>query len=51
MLIAVVGGYVALRLTGSLSWVFIALAAGMFIYGVTLALAIGRGAWFKGQSA
>ncbi|MBR0657229.1 MATE family efflux transporter [Plastoroseomonas arctica] len=50
MLIAVLGGWFALRLTGSLSWVFVALAAAMVVYGVTLALAIGRGAWFKGQS-
>ncbi len=49
MLIAVAGGWAALRLTGSLGWVFVAVAAAMVVYGVTLAIAIGRGAWFKDQ--
>ncbi|HEX7968530.1 MAG TPA: MATE family efflux transporter, partial [Stellaceae bacterium] len=47
LLIAVCGGWAALRLTGSLGWVFAALAAGLVIYGLTLAAAIASGAWFK----
>ena len=46
MLIGVFGGWLALRLTGSLEWVFAALALGLFVYGVMLFTAILRGAWF-----
>jgi putative MATE family efflux protein len=47
LLIAVGGGWVALHLTGSLVWVFAALAAGLVVYGVVLAVVIGSGAWFR----
>ena len=46
MLIAVGGGWLALRLTGSLAWLFAALAAGLVAYGATIAVAIRGGAWF-----
>jgi Na+-driven multidrug efflux pump len=48
MLIAVCGGWLALRLTGSLDGVFAALALGLFAYGVMLFTAILLGAWFSG---
>jgi putative MATE family efflux protein len=47
MIIAVGGGWLALRLTGSLSGLFVALAAGLVVYGVLLAAAVRAGAWFR----
>jgi Na+-driven multidrug efflux pump len=44
--VAIGGGWLALRTTGSLSWLFAALALGLFAYGVTLIVAIGSGVWF-----
>ena len=44
--IAVVGGWLALKLTGSLAWVYVALAFGLVVYGVSIAIAIAAGAWF-----
>lgn len=47
MLVAIGGGWLALRLTGSLHWLFAALALGLLVHGLTLAAAIGSGAWFR----
>jgi putative MATE family efflux protein len=47
MLVAIGGGWLALRLTGSLYWLFAALALGLLVHGLTLAAAIGSGAWFR----
>ena len=47
LVIAVGGGYVALRLSGSLGWVFAALAAGLVAYGMLLSSAIASGVWFR----
>jgi Na+-driven multidrug efflux pump len=47
MLIAVVGGWLVLRLTGSLGWMFAALGAALVVYGSTVAAAIASGAWFR----
>ncbi|MBL6077591.1 MATE family efflux transporter [Belnapia sp. T18] len=47
LVIAVGGGWLALHLTGSLAWVFAALAAGLVAYGVVLAAVIRGGAWFR----
>ena len=47
LVIAVGGGWVALHMTGSLTWVFAALAAGLVVYGVVLAVVISLGAWFR----
>jgi putative MATE family efflux protein len=47
MLVAIVGGWIALRLTGSLDWLFAALALGLFLHGAVLLAAIGSGAWFR----
>jgi Na+-driven multidrug efflux pump len=47
MLVAIAGGWLALRLTGSLSWLFAALALGLFLHGAVLLAAVGSGAWFR----
>ena len=47
MLVAIGGGWIALRMTGSLGWLFAALSAALVIYGVTLSGAIASGAWFR----
>jgi Na+-driven multidrug efflux pump len=46
VLIAIGGGWIAMRATGSVHWLFAALALGLIVYGVTLASAIGSGVWF-----
>jgi putative MATE family efflux protein len=50
MLVAIGGGWLALRLTGSLHWLFAALALGLLLHGLTLLAAIGAGAWFRGSA-
>jgi putative MATE family efflux protein len=45
--IAIGGGWIALQLTGSLSWLFAALALGLVVYGVMLATAVASGVWFR----
>ncbi len=47
MVIAVGGGWLALRLTGSLEWVFVALAVALVVYGTTLVTAVASGVWFR----
>jgi putative MATE family efflux protein len=47
MLVAIGGGWLALRLTGSLQWLFAALALGLFLHGAVLLAAIASGAWFR----
>ena len=51
MAIAIGGGWLALRLTGSLAFLFAALALGLVAYGVTVLAAVASGAWFRGQAA
>ena len=46
MVLAVGGGWLALWLTGSLSWVFAALGLALVVYGSSLASAIASGVWF-----
>jgi putative MATE family efflux protein len=46
LVVAIGGGWIALRITGSLSWLFAALALGLVAYGVTLIAAIRSGVWF-----
>jgi MATE family, multidrug efflux pump len=46
LLIAAGGGWLALSLTGSMYWLFAALALGLLVYGSLIPLAIVRGAWF-----
>ena len=47
VIVAIGGGWLALRLTGSLNWLFAALALGLVIYGVVLMAAVRSGAWFR----
>jgi putative MATE family efflux protein len=49
LVLAVGGGWIALRLTGSLVWLFVALSFGLVVYGVLLAFVIASGAWFRAQ--
>jgi putative MATE family efflux protein len=46
MLIGIGGGYIALRLTGSLAWSFAALALGLFLHGLIVFSAVLSGAVF-----
>jgi len=47
--LAIAGGWLALRLTGSVAWVFAALAFALVTYGTTLASAVAAGVWFRGR--
>jgi putative MATE family efflux protein len=47
LIIAIGGGWILLRLTGSLNWLFAALALALVVYGVSLLMAIRSGAWFS----
>src|SRR5712671_6330640 len=51
LVIAVGGGWVALRLTGSLGGLFAALSFGLVAYGVILSAAVGSGAWFRRKAS
>jgi putative MATE family efflux protein len=51
LVIAVGGGWIALLLTGSLAWLFAALAFALVAYGLTIAGAVGSGVWFRGRRA
>ena len=45
--IAVGGGWAVLRLTGSLDWLFAALAAALVVYGAVVGTAVASGVWFR----
>lgn len=47
LLIAIGGGWIALKVTGSLTGLYVALAAALVIYSVVLALAIRSRVWFR----
>jgi Na+-driven multidrug efflux pump len=47
LIIAIGGGWIALRLTGSLTWLFAALTVALVAYGVMLTSAVASGVWFK----
>jgi len=49
--IAAAGGWLALKLTGSLNGLFFALAAGLVVYGSLQVIGIRAGVWFRGKSA
>jgi Na+-driven multidrug efflux pump len=51
LLIAAGGGWLALQLTGSLAWLFAALALGLLVYGVMVPIAVIRGAWSSNPKA
>jgi putative MATE family efflux protein len=46
MAVAIGGGWLALKLTGSLGWMFLCVGFALFVYGAGVALAIRLGAWF-----
>jgi len=50
MSLAIGGGWIVLRATGSLFWFFMALGVGLFAYGSVTAAAVASGAWFRGRS-
>ncbi len=50
MLVAIGGGWLALRVTGSLAWLFAAIALGQVLHGLTVVTAILAGAWGNGRS-
>jgi putative MATE family efflux protein len=47
LIVAIGGGWLALRATGSLGWLFVALSAALVTYGVTLSAAVASGVWFR----
>ena len=51
MVVAIGGGWLALRLTGSLPLMFVAVGAALVVYGVGVATAIKMGVWFRAASA
>ena len=46
VLIAIGGGWIALRVFGSLQLLFVALGLGMLVYGVLVTVAVRSGSWF-----
>jgi hypothetical protein len=50
LVIAAGGGFIALRLTGNMTDVFIALAIALVAFGLINAAAVARGVWFKERS-
>ncbi|MEO8005651.1 MAG: MATE family efflux transporter [Betaproteobacteria bacterium] len=51
LLIGIGGGWIVLRMTGSLSALFAALTVALIVYGVVVAAPIASGAWYKKSSA
>lgn len=51
LVVAVGGGWLALRVFGTLDWVFAALALALVLYGTMLATAIWSGVWFRKVAA
>jgi putative MATE family efflux protein len=49
MLFAVGGGWIALKLTGSLSWMFLAVGLALAIYGVGLGITVWMRVWFRSR--
>jgi hypothetical protein len=47
VIVVIGGGWFALHLTGSLNWLFAALAFGLIAYGVMLTAAVRSGALFN----
>lgn len=45
--LALGAGWLALRLTGQIGWLFAAMALGLVVYGVTLLTAVRAGVWFS----
>ena len=45
--VAIGGGYIALKLTGSIAALFVAVGLALFVYGAGVAIAIKMGVWFR----
>ncbi len=50
MLVALGGGWLALRAAGSVTWLFAAQALGLVLYGAVVVAAVRSGVWFRGRS-
>jgi putative MATE family efflux protein len=50
LLLSVGGGWIVLRLTGSLTWFFIVAGLAMLLYGSLIAIAVLSGSWFSGTN-
>ena len=51
VVVAIGGGWLALRLTGSLTGLFVAMGLALCLYGLGVAASIAAGVWFRGQRA
>ena len=51
LLISIGGGWLALRLTGSLTWLFACLTFALVVYGTIIVTAVASGTWFKTKPA
>ena len=49
VLVAIGGGWIVLRVTGSTSLLLAVYAAGMFLYGIIIAVSVASGTWFSGD--
>jgi MATE family, multidrug efflux pump len=49
MAVAVGGGWFVLLVTGSLAWLFAAVALGLLVHGVVVLAAVASGTWFRGD--
>jgi len=47
LIVAIGGGWLVLRLTGSMNWLFGALTLALVVYGIVITSAIAAGAWFR----
>jgi putative MATE family efflux protein len=50
MAVAIGGGWLALRLTGSILWLFAAVALGLVLQGGVVLAAVASGTWFRGKT-
>ena len=51
MFVALAGGWLLLRMTGSLTAVFAAQSAALALFGIVIAVSVARGVWFPGKDA
>lgn len=51
LVMSIAGGWLALRWTGSLTWLFAMVAAALVTYGTLVTIAIASGTWFKVRTA
>jgi len=50
MAVALAGGWLVMRMTGSLAGLFAALALGLVLYGLTVLVAVRAGVWWRGKN-